>query len=161
MPLLEEMSKEELIAALRALGSSPPGQGPLLENATLVHDLEVHQIELEMQNRQLRETEAQLEESARRYRHLYDFAPNVYFTLDVDGRIQDANLTAATFFGIERGALIGRHLTSFVAVSHRAQLHGHLHRCFSQRVALSVDLEVVRFGGVEPAGQGNERPCAR
>jgi PAS domain S-box-containing protein len=143
MPTLEEMSKQELLAALRALESNPSGQGARPESGALVHDLEVHQIELEMQNRQLRETEVQLEESARRYRDLYDFAPVVYFTLDLEGRIQEANLTAATFVGIERGALIGKQLISFVAASHRAQLRGHLHRCFSHRIALSVDLDLV------------------
>ncbi len=60
MPTFEEMSKEELIAALRALEASRPAVGSLLEKTILIHDLEVHQIELEMQNRQLRETEARL-----------------------------------------------------------------------------------------------------
>jgi len=140
------MSKEELIAALRALEARPPTEGSRLENATLIHDLEVHQIELEMQNRQLRETEARLEAAMQRYRDLYDFAPIVYLTLDAEGRIQDANLTAATFLQVERGNLLGKPLTSFVAVSHRAQLRGHLQRCFSHRIAVSVDLELALSG---------------
>ena len=146
MPTFEEMSKEELIAALRALEASPPTEGNLLENATLIHDLEVHQIELEMQNRQLRETEARVEAAMQRYRDLYDFAPIVYLTLDAEGRIQDANLTAATFLQVERGSLLGKPLTSFVAVSHRAQLRGHLQRCFGHRIALSVDLDLALSG---------------
>jgi PAS domain S-box-containing protein len=141
MPTFEEMSKEELVAALRALEKNPP-----VESASLIHDLEVHQIELEMQNRQLRETEARLEGSIRRYTELYDFAPTVYLTLDVEGRIKEANLTAATFFGAERGKLLGKSLMSFVAVSHRAQLRGHLQRCFGQRGALSVELDFATSG---------------
>ena len=145
-PTFEEMSKEELIAALRALQGNPPVEGGSLESASLIHDLEVHQIELEMQNRQLRETEAQLQGSMQRYMELYDFAPIAYLTLDVEGRIQEANLTAATLLGTERGQLLGKPVISFVAVSHRAPLRGHVQRCFSQREALSVELDLARSG---------------
>jgi PAS domain S-box-containing protein len=145
-PALEEMSKEELIAKLRALEANPPGGAPSPESATLIHDLEVHQIELEMQNRQLRETEARLEQSMRQYVDLYDFAPIVYLTVDVKGQIQQANLTAATLLGTNRGLLIGKPVISFVATGHRAQLRGHLQRCVSERAALSVELELSRPG---------------
>ena len=146
MRTFEEMSKEELIAALRALQGDPPAASAPLENASLIHDLEVHQIELEMQNRQLRETEAELHGSMQRYVELYDFAPIAYLTLDVEGRIQEANLTAATFLGTERGQLPGKAFISFVAASHRAQLRGHLQRCFSQPGALSTELDLSRDG---------------
>jgi PAS domain S-box-containing protein len=99
-----------------------------------------------MQNRQLRETEAQLHGSMQRYLELYDFAPIAYLTLDVEGRIQEANLTAATLLGTERGQLLGKAMISFVAVGHRAQLRGHVQRCFSQRGALSVELDLSRSG---------------
>jgi PAS domain S-box-containing protein len=146
MRTLEEMSKEELIAALRAAEVNPPVDGHSLQTATLIHDLEANQIELEMQNRQLREAEARLERSVRRYMDLYDFAPVVYITLDPEGRIQDANLTAATYLRTERGQLIGKPLMSLVAASHRAQLRGHLQRCLSQRASFSVELELARPG---------------
>ena len=145
-PTFEEMSKRELIAALRALQGNPPVEGAPLANVSLIHDLEVHQIELEMQNRQLRETEVQLQGSMQRYLELYDFAPVAYLTVDVDGRIQEANLTAATLLGTERGQLLGKLLISFVAASHRAHLRGHLQRCFGQRDALSVELDLSRDG---------------
>ena len=146
MSSLEEMSKEELIAALRARQESPPVEGAPLDSATLIHDLEVHQIELEMQNRQLRETEAELQRSTQRYMELYDFAPIAYLTLDVEGRIQEANLTAATLLGTERGQLLGKPLISFVAVSHRAHLRGHVQRVFGQHGPLSVELDLSRSG---------------
>jgi PAS domain S-box-containing protein len=146
MLALEEMSKEELIAALRALKGNPSVESTPLESATLIHDLEVHQIELEMQNRQLRETELRLEGLMQRYVDLYDFAPIVYLTLDAESRIQDANLTAATFFGTERGFLLGKPLMSFVVVSHRAHLRRHLQRCFSQRSPCTLELDLSRPG---------------
>jgi PAS domain-containing protein len=74
----------------------------------LVHELEVHQIELEMQNEELVQSRAQVEAGLRRYTDLYDFAPAGYFTLERDGAIHQVNLAGANLLGVERGALIKR-----------------------------------------------------
>lgn len=74
----------------------------------LIHELEVHQIELEMQNEELRRTQAQLEESRRRYADLYDFAPVGYFGFDRNGVIHDVNLTGADLVGVPRGRLLNK-----------------------------------------------------
>ena len=74
----------------------------------LVHDLQVHQIELEMQNQELRETQNKLEETSNLYADLYDFAPVGYISFDDNGIIQEINLTAATMLGKERSRLINR-----------------------------------------------------
>jgi PAS domain-containing protein len=76
-----------------------------VETRRLVHELEVHQIELEMQNAELRLTQGQLEESRNRYVELYDFAPIAYFTFDRDGVIREVNLRGAELVGIDRGVL--------------------------------------------------------
>ena len=79
----------------------------------MLHDLRVHQIELEMQNEELRRTQADLEASRARYFDLYDLAPVGYFTISERGLILEANLTAATLLGVARGALIKQPLTRF------------------------------------------------
>ena len=74
----------------------------------LLHELQVHQIELEMQNAELRQTRNQLEVALGNYTDLYDFAPMSYFTLTADGTIRLANLTGTILVGIERDRLVGR-----------------------------------------------------
>jgi PAS domain-containing protein len=77
----------------------------------LVHELSVHQIELEMQNEELRRSREQLEESRSEYEELYDFAPVGYLTLDKRGLITRANLTACSLLGVERSHLVKKPFT--------------------------------------------------
>jgi PAS domain S-box-containing protein len=79
-----------------------------------LHELEVHQIELEMQNEELCRTQAELDASRDSYLDLYDLAPVAYLTLSEQGQIQNANLTAATLFGIVRGKLLKQPLSRFI-----------------------------------------------
>ena len=85
------------------------------ETLRLVHELQVHQIELEMQNEELIQTQAESEESYRQYTDLYDFAPMGYFTLGQDGTVRKVNLAGANLLGVERGELIKRRLGLFVS----------------------------------------------
>lgn len=77
------------------------GENPI----ALIHELQVHQIELEMQNEELRHSQAVAQELYQRFQDLYDFAPICYLTLDPNGMILEANLAAASYLGVERGAL--------------------------------------------------------
>ena len=86
----------------------------------MVHELEVHQIELEMLNEELMLSRDELvisrnkmTESLERYTELYDFAPVGYLTLAPDGRILEANLTASRILGVERSLLRGNHVQDF------------------------------------------------
>jgi len=81
----------------------------------LVHELGTHQIELEMQNEELRAARDKLELSRNQFSELYDFAPVGYFTIDVHGMIEEVNLTGARLLGIERGALLKRPFANFIA----------------------------------------------
>ena len=87
----------------------------------LVHELQVHQIELEMQNVELRRAQAAVQESSDRYCELFDFAPAGHFLLDERGNILEANLAGATLFGQNRNALARRRFGQFVAPEDRAR----------------------------------------
>jgi PAS domain S-box-containing protein len=80
----------------------------------LVHQLQVHQIELEMQNEELRRTQWELETARLRYFDLYDLAPVGYCTLSEQGLILEANLMAATLFNCSRGALVKQRISNFI-----------------------------------------------
>ncbi len=81
----------------------------------LVHELHVHQVELEQQNEELRRTQDELASARDRFVDLFDFAPVGYLTLDRDGRIMEANLTVAAVLGVERQAILDRSFLQYVA----------------------------------------------
>jgi PAS domain S-box-containing protein len=89
------------------------------EATRLIHELRVHQVELEMQNEELRQNQVLLEEARQKYVDLYDFAPLGYLTLDRWGRITEANLSATTTLGVERRSLLGQYFWLFVAEADR------------------------------------------
>ena len=103
---------------------------PTTEEKTLrlVHELQVHQIELELQNHALLEIRAQLEQSLKKYTDLYDFSPAGYFTLTDDGTIQDVNLAGATLLAMDRSHLIGKRFGLFVADQSRPGFNALLER---------------------------------
>jgi PAS domain S-box-containing protein len=88
-----------------------------------VHELEVHRVELEIQNQQLAEAQLAAEESKERYRQLYESAPIGYLTLDPDGAIVAANLCASELLGLARARLLGRKFSSFVVEGHQDRWH--------------------------------------
>lgn len=102
-----------------------------LEAKRLLHELQVHQIELEMQKEELQSTQVALEASRARYVQLYDEAPIGYATLSESGAILECNLRMATLLGIERSALVGRPITDFLGRD--AQDTFYLHRRWMQR----------------------------
>jgi len=86
-----------------------------IDSKRLMHELQVHQIELEMQNEELRRANETAETALRKYTMLYDFAPMGYFTLDSDGIIEDLNFTAAELLGDRRFSFVGNNFKLFVS----------------------------------------------
>jgi two-component system cell cycle sensor histidine kinase/response regulator CckA len=94
--------------------SADPGALAPQESWLLLHELQVHQIELEMQNEELRRTQVELEASRARYFDLYNLAPVGYMTLSEQGLILEANLTAAKLLGVDRSRLVKQPVTRFI-----------------------------------------------
>lgn len=86
-----------------------------VEVRKLAHELQIHQIELEMQAEELRKSQTLLEESRQKYFNLYDLAPVGYFTLNEKGFIQEVNFAGAFMLGAERHSLINKPLSKYVA----------------------------------------------
>jgi PAS domain S-box-containing protein len=86
----------------------------LNETRLMIHELRVHQIELEMQNEELRRAQEELNASRVRYFDLYEFAPAGYCTLCKEGLFIEANLTATTRLGLIRNRLVGQPISKFI-----------------------------------------------
>ncbi len=112
----------------------------------LVHELQVHQIELEMQNEELRRSRAEVEAWLERYTELYDFAPVGYLTLGRDGAIRQVNLAGASLLGVERGRLSGRRLGVFVAEPKRSGFNLFLEKVFARRAQAVCEVALLREG---------------
>ncbi len=114
----------------------------------LVHELEIHQIELEMQNAELRRAQEELELSRNEYAELYDFAPVGYFTIDADGLIEGVNLTGAHLLGIERGLLLKRPFVSFIEeAADREIFSKHIKEVVQKQAKQICDIRLKRKYG--------------
>jgi PAS domain S-box-containing protein len=141
---------EELRRAAEASVQGAPngGQGTFdSENLRLRHELQVHQIELETQNEALRMAQIVLEASRDRYVDLYDFAPVGYLTLSATGQIVEANLTAATYLGIDRKQLIKHRFDAFVAAPDRDRWQHQFIFAMKRVERLRLDLQLSRGDG--------------
>jgi len=108
-----ELRKRAEEKAVAMEPTSPAGQTPE-EIQQMFHELRVHQIELEMQNEELRRAQAEIEEGRARYFDLYDVAPVGYCTVSETGIVLETNLTAATLLGVTRGSLINQPISRFI-----------------------------------------------
>ncbi|HME42250.1 MAG TPA: PAS domain S-box protein [Syntrophorhabdales bacterium] len=113
----------------------------------LLHELEVHQIELEMQNEALRQAQDTIIASRERYADLYDFAPVGYFTFDHMGLIAEVNLTGASLLGVERSRLSKKPFSLFVAASSRDVFHRHYRDVLRTGTAGTCELQLTRKDG--------------
>lgn len=145
------------------LNKNSPKSGissPETETQRLLHELQVHQIELEMQNSELRLTREELEMALEKYTDLYDFAPVGYFSLNRKGEISTVNLSGARILGIERAMSLGRRFGLFLTEESRPLFAEFLGKVFANQgkescevtlktegnLPLIVQLEAIVFG---------------
>jgi PAS domain S-box-containing protein len=109
----------------------------------LVHLLQVHQIELEHQNQELRIAQEELEVSRNKYVNLFDFSPIPYFSLGYDGKIKEVNLSAGNMFGTERSKLIDKHFSNYIPLEGKEIFKLFLISVFSSKVKHSCELKII------------------
>ena len=115
--------------------------------ARLAHELAVHQIELEIQNEELRRAQLEAQDARDRYLDLYDFAPVGYFTLDEHSRIAEANLTGCRLLSAERQGLLDTRFTKFLLPEETDKFYFHRRKVLEAGVGQTCELKMVKAGG--------------
>ncbi|MBE0440332.1 MAG: PAS domain S-box protein [Gammaproteobacteria bacterium] len=149
----------DALSLLYRLASSPENAGDALK---LLHELQAHQVELDLQHEQLKANEQEFFHELERYKALFERAPFGYFVVSMDGHIIEANLTGARLLGIEPSELAGNSIDSFLAPICRPvlgellkQLHyGDVASCEVQTGDKSVEIRRLQvFANIEPGDE--------
>lgn len=145
VPRDDVRKRAEAAARERASQQKDSGSVPSPEaSLRLVHELQVHQIELEMQNEELSRAHEELEVSHARYFDLYDLAPVGYVTLSKSGNVLEANLTAAGLLGVARNALAHHPLTRFIIREDQRVFSAHLEQFFQAGAPQTFEIQMLR-----------------
>ncbi len=119
----------------------------LEKSQKLLQELQVHQVELAMQNEELRASQMELEKNRSRYLELYDLAPVGYLTVSEQGFITLANLTFATLLGVERNALINKPLSRYILKEDQDVYYIHRKKLFESGEDQQCELRMVKADG--------------
>jgi len=141
---LRRRAKKRLIEMQKSQGEKSVDPAVSVEMQRLGQELQIHQIELEMQNEELRRTLAELTESKNKYADFYDFTPISYLTFDETGRTLEANLTAATLLGVERVSLIKKPFEQFVHPESKVAFRSFVERIFSEKSKQICELKILK-----------------
>lgn len=129
------------------LSNSPMKLFDQFSSQELLHELQVHQIELEIQNEELRRTLLVVEEMRDSYVDLYELAPVGYFTLTREGTIDKLNLTGAAMLKVDRQAILNRHFASFVPPEDSDDWHRYFKSVLKSDGRQHTELELLRSDG--------------
>lgn len=113
----------------------------------ILHELQTYQIELEMQNEELRRSQEELDAARARYFGFYDLTPVGYLTVNANGLIAGANLTASLMLGVARGVLIDKAIHRFVLAEDRGIYHNRLAAFKAVGEQQACDLRLLRADG--------------
>ncbi|HEY5590615.1 MAG TPA: PAS domain-containing sensor histidine kinase [Paludibacter sp.] len=138
-----EILRQTAEELLKSKSSKSTTQLSKIETQKLIHELEVHQIELELQNEELLLASIESKKAAEKFSDLYDFAPSGYFTLSKNGEIIELNLCGAQMLGKERVYLINRRFGFFVSDDTKPIFNLFLDQAFKSRVKESCEISIV------------------
>ena len=138
----ELMVREKVILTTQNLETMSPAA-----MRELAHELQVHQIELEMQNEELRKTQLELEEARARYFDLYDLAPISYCTLNEMGVILEANLATADLLGEARRVLVGQRISRYILKDYQDSYYLCRKHLLTSGERQSCELHMVKADG--------------
>ncbi len=149
--IAKPIPNRELVARVKSILRLKYADDQLREmvakHKTSIHELHVHQVELGIQNEELKRLQLESESSNKKYQDLYDFAPVGYFTLSHKGIIKEVNLTGASLVGVDRKKLINRGFGHFVDYESLGQFDIHIASVVKQQEKLSCDLKLKREDG--------------
>ncbi|MBU0924989.1 diguanylate cyclase, partial [bacterium] len=134
---------EEKLALQNIKQSENPENFSLYETKKIIHELEVHQIELKMQNEELLLIQNELEESKKRYFNLYNMAPVGYCSLDKDGFIKEANLAISKLLGKEQHKLIKQSLTKFIFSKDQDLYYLYRKKIFTSQIKQDCEIRML------------------
>ena len=144
--------REQALARLAEKAALTPEKAEAISNEAsllMLHELSVHQIELEMQNEELRETQAALSAAQARYFDLFDMAPLGYITLSEQGTIEQANLAAATLFDMGRGELYKKPLSKLISREDQDTFYLKRKQLIESGESQSFELRMLNKNGIE------------
>jgi len=150
-PLLEEL-RLRAETSLRKQQKGPKSEivasGLAADTERSLHEMQVYQIELEMQNTELQEARDRMETLLEKYTDLYDFSPAGYFSLDGQGAILEVNLTGATMLRVERSRLIKQRMQRFVAPASQPVFLAFLEKVFTAHGKQACELALLSATGI-------------
>ncbi|MDP4114873.1 MAG: PAS domain-containing sensor histidine kinase [Bacteroidota bacterium] len=162
------MSADELRSKAQERLKKNPGTEDIAktndELNRIVQELQIHQIELEMMNEELQQSRDEVERGLEQYTELYDYAPVGFFTLEQDGKINNANLTGAKMLGIDRSKLMQRRFGLFVSEETRPVFNELLKKVFENNVKESCEVLLISDNkqlnaDIKVTARGGETEC--
>lgn len=141
---LRKQAEEVVRVKAAALPKAQSGEPDV---AQTFHELQVHQIELELQNEELRRAQVALDAMQARYFDLYDLAPVGYCTLNERGLILEANLTATTLLGVPRGAMVKQPVSRFIHSDDKDLYYMHRKRLLDTEEPQAWDMRMLKGDG--------------
>jgi PAS domain S-box-containing protein len=135
------------LGLLYKLASSPESAEDALK---LLHELQVHQVELDLQHEQVEATRREIDDDLTHYKWLYEAAPVAYFSVDFAGHILEGNVAAAELFGLAVPDLSGRRIESLLAPADRPVLLGLLQELREGRSRASCDVQSAKGSATQP-----------